>query len=373
MKTAVLLLALVAVASAATFSVPLKRKGWGDAKAAEEYVKRIAAMQQGASNEAPELALKNFQDAQFYGELAIGTPPQKFEVLFDTGSSNLWVPSVQCRSPQCLLHKRYDSKASTTYEADGTPVDVQYGSGAIQGFLSKDAVAVAGLEVKDQVFGEVTREKGISFLMSRFDGLVGMAYPAISKDEVTPLFDNMMDQKLLDQNVFSFYLTRDPGADGSSLIFGGVNPKYAVEPFTYHKVVEKSYWLIGMDGVSVGGKTVTKGEGRAVVDTGTSLIVGPRDAVGPIAAAVQVKPDCSNLDDLPELSFKLGGKEYKLTPQEYVLKVSVLFRTQCLLGLMPMDLPPQLANTWILGDVFLRAYYTVFDRAADQVGFAKAV
>jgi hypothetical protein len=55
-------------------------------------------------------------DAQYYGQIEIGTPGQIFDVVFDTGSSNLWIPSKKCWSPACFLHKTYKSKSSTTYK-----------------------------------------------------------------------------------------------------------------------------------------------------------------------------------------------------------------------------------------------------------------
>jgi Eukaryotic aspartyl protease len=109
-------------------------------------------------------------------------------VIFDTGSSNLWVPSKKCYSPACFVHKTYKSSASSTYKKNDTKFDIRYGSGSVSGFVSNDVVTVSGITVKNIDFGESTKLSGVAFLASKFDGILGMAFPSISVDGMIPVY-----------------------------------------------------------------------------------------------------------------------------------------------------------------------------------------
>ena len=109
-----------------------------------------------------------------------------------------------------------------------------------------------------------------------------------------------------------------------------------------------------------------------VVDTGTSVLTGPSKKIAPILSKIgNVTADCSNLNTLPNITFTLAGKDFNLSPEYYVIKAPETpgGPEQCQIGIISMD---QL-GLWILGDPFLRAYYSVFDPVKNQVGFATAV
>jgi cathepsin D len=334
-------------------------------------LKRPYLMQHGDS---PVVPLKDFSDTQYYGFISLGTPEQSFKVVFDTGSSNVWVPSEKCYSISCFFHNTYYHEKSSTYKADGRHLQIQYGSGAIEGFLSIDTLTCGGLKVPNQGFAEVTSESGLSFLFAKMDGIVGMAFKSIAVEGVTPMFDNMVANKLVDKGQFQFYLTKGNESSASVMLLGGYDTSYMTTPLNWHPVVWETYWTVNVTDLGVNGLS-TQGcvDGcRAAVDTGTSFIAGPAEDIQPIMYAARVKPDCSNIDSLPVVNIKINGIQYDLKPHDYVIKITQFGQTQCISGFMPLALPPRLGKFWILGDTFISTYTTVFDWDNKKVGFAKA-
>ena len=105
-------------------------------------------------------------------------------------------------------HNRYDSEQSSTYQENGTHFEIHYGSGSMSGFVSEDKVCVAEVCVDGQLFAEATHEPGLAFLAAKFDGILGMGFYSISVNGITTVFDNMVNQNVVEAPRFSFWLNR---------------------------------------------------------------------------------------------------------------------------------------------------------------------
>jgi cathepsin D len=330
--------------------------------------------------------LRNYQDAQYYGVISIGSPAQNFTVIFDTGSSNLWVPSKHCPLTDiaCLLHHKYDSSKSSSYKQDGRNFSITYGSGSMAGFVSKDKVCIDTVCANDQEFAEATTLPNIPFALAKFDGILGMAYPQISVDKLNPVFNTMMKQGAIKEPVFAFWLNRNPNqtTDGGELTLGGLDSSKYTNPMTWMQVTKDGYWQIKMDGVSIGATKVCENGCQAIADTGTSLIAGPTEEIKQIQLAIGAAPvpmspseywvSCNKMAQMPNISIVMNGRSFVLTPHDYVMQISAMGHTICLSGFMGIDMPPRIGPLWILGDVFIGRYYTAFDFGKNRVGFAYA-
>ncbi|KAK9293230.1 hypothetical protein L1049_021220 [Liquidambar formosana] len=459
------------------------------ARMAGKYGGGIQSLHHGfGDSDGDIVSLKNYLDAQYYGEIGIGSPPQNFTVIFDTGSSNLWVPSSKCYfSIACYFHSKYKASRSSTYTKIGKSAEIQYGSGSISGFFSQDNVEVGNLVVKNQVFIEATREGSLSFVLAKFDGILGLGFQEISVGNVVPVWYNMMQQGLVNDELFSFWLNRDPEAEeGGEIVFGGVDPKHYKGKHTYVPITQKGYWQFQMGDFLIRNRSTGFCEGgcAAIVDSGTSLLAGPTPVVTEINHAIGaegivsreckdvvsqygdmiwdllitgVQPDkicaqiglcffngaqyvstgietvvekenkensslgdsvlctacemtvvwmqnqlkqketkdkvlnyvnelceslpspmgesaidCNSITYMPNVTFTIGNRAFNLTPEQYVLKTGEGPATVCLSGFIALDVPPPRGPLWILGDVFMGVYHTIFDFGDLQVGFAEA-
>jgi len=309
--------------------------------------------------------IDDFQNAAYYGEIQVGTPSQKELVIFDTGSSNLWVPN---KNPQGATKNVYDHTKSSSYVANGKEFRIQYGSGPVSGFLSTDDVAIGDLQLKNYTFAEINDMSGLgrSYTASPFDGILGMGWGAIAQDGCVAPFAALLASGKLAEPVFAFYLgNMKPG----ELVFGGVDQSHYTGSFTYIPLSAETYWQVELDGLKVGNAYVPSSTKSAIVDSGTSLLVGPQADVERIANELGAVfqqglyiADCGKT--LPSVSFTLGGKDFPLTVEDMTLQKQ---GSQCLLGLQAANMP-----LFILGDVFMRKYYVKFDWGQKRIGVAAA-
>lgn len=323
-----------------------------------------------------DVPVENFLNAQYFSTIGIGTPPQDFKVVMDTGSSNLWVPSSECGSIACYLHSKYDHTSSSSYKKNGSEFGIRYGSGEVSGYISEDVLRIGDLKVKKQLFGEATNEPGLAFAFGRFDGILGLGYDTISVNKIPPPFYNMLDQDLLDEPVFSFYLGDTSKGQDSVCTFGGIDKNAYTGKMIKLPLRRKAYWEVNLDSITFGKETADLENTGAILDTGTSLIAMPTDYAELLNKQIGAKKgfngqytvECNKRDSLPDMTFTLSGYNFSITAYDYILEV----QGSCISSFQGINLGGNIGPLFILGDAFLRRWYSVYDLGNDAVGLAKA-
>jgi len=342
-------------------------------------------------------ALKNNANTQYYGTVQVGTPPKPFTVVFDTGSSVLWVPDAACTSNACTTHNQFRLHASSTGKLLGDAdtvkeAKIEYGTGSMTGVEATDVVQVGG-EHGPSFPGSglllATTEQSSVFSNFPFDGVFGLNRRSVKTGNVDfNVMRNAKSNNHVDSNIVAFWLGGAPGEKGGAMAIGGVDHRFFNQQMSWHKVTENPFgnWMLQLDSLMVGGVDICAGGCTTIIDTGTSLLVTSKVVHDRIASAVNIDRNCDNYNKNPPLNFKYDGATFALQANDYSVEmVGSDGSKSCTSAVVPMEgtlldkiskiVPNKPDQVIIMGDVFLRRVYTAFDNSDPsnpRVGLAMA-
>ncbi|RIB28153.1 aspartic peptidase domain-containing protein [Gigaspora rosea] len=315
------------------------------------------------------------QDVAYYVPINIGG--QIFNVLLDTGSSNLWVPNENCTSDSCQNHNRFDSNKSSTFKSEGNQWSILYGSGSASGVTGIDDIQIGTFTANKQIFG-LADVVSNDFTPLPSDGIIGMAFDNLNTmDSGAPtLISTLINQKTI-KSLFSFHFQHsDNPNDQGTLTLGGVDASKFVGEISYNPVIsEIGFWLIIMSGALVNKIPTLSVLRPAIIDTGTTLLIIPTKDAELLHKQIpgSVYDNQDNVYLIPcnttaAVSLVFGGVGYKIPPKDLIF--APISDTQCVSAIIPGDILPPLP-IWLCGQTFLKNVYSVFDVGNKQVGFAQ--
>ncbi|KAK7903798.1 hypothetical protein LTR67_001818 [Exophiala xenobiotica] len=356
---------------------------------------------------AHEVPIIQAEHAQLYEiSLSIGTPPQDFHLQLDTGSSNLWVPSVNAEA--CLTQDggcpggAFDANASSTFHVVSEDFKIAYGDGTADfGDYFTDVVKLGTATVQNFTMALTLTTRNGPELNNSGQGLLGVSYRSdeaavmYGEGQGTPvIYEEMVDQGLIDRSAYSLYLD-DTHIGKGSILFGGVDPsKYkgdlTVLPLQPFNGSINAFWVALTD-VSIddaAGLRSLTGKGfqgtNALLDSGTTMARIPNVAFnnlvqglgGDLQDGTTLVP-CSLADaeTTTTVSFQFGGADGVSMAVPVSAMIDTLFKFDMGDGQpegCALLVGPSLDGLTILGDAFLRSFYVVYDVANNQVAIATA-
>ncbi|KAI9341563.1 aspartic peptidase domain-containing protein [Zopfochytrium polystomum] len=339
------------------------------------------------------VALTNSDNFLYTAPVTLGNG-QAFTLDLDTGSSDTWFRGAACHSADQSCGVAGQPAVATTTDntlvATGKSWSTTYGSGMVVGNIYTGPVTMAGMSARI-LLGVTTHETGFNTVG---DGLMGLAFAGISNiaaaagaaGAAATTSSNWIDALALQNNVFSFYLSAAANGDTGEMTVGGMDPARFTGAVNYHPLVSETYWQLSWAGGTwaVGAAAAGALDGAVnsvIADTGTSLVILDTAAAAGVNAAIGAKYSaavgayvvpCSVATTGPNVTLTFGGAAYAIPASVYVLNAGTTAAgaATCISG---FTAGAAQATVGILGDVFLRQYYSVFDKANKQVGFALAV
>ncbi|KAM8975329.1 beta-secretase 2 [Pelodytes ibericus] len=338
----------------------------------------------------------------YYLELLIGTPPQRLNILVDTGSSNFAVAGA----PDPYITTYFNSSLSTSYEPLNTDVSVRYTQGSWSGILGKDLISISqGLSGSYLVNIASIYESENFFMPSiNWQGILGLAYSTLAKpsSSVEPFFDSLVTEADI-PNIFSMQMCgagmpiTGTGTNGGSLVMGGVESSLYKGDMWYTPITEEWYYQVEILKFEVGDtilnvNCVEYNMDKAIVDSGTTLLRLPEKVFSAVVNAIIQTSLIENFNNDFWNGIQLACWGTSEEPWAYFPDISIYLRDMNASRSFRITLKPQLyiqpvltfredlncyrfgisasTNALVLGATVMEGFYVVFDRVEKRVGFA---
>jgi len=337
------------------------------------------------NSKSGSVPINNLMDVNYYGQVKIGSQKTKFNLVLDTGSSNVWIPDVAVPEAKNALNC---SESETCKMDISHVISLRYAVGLAAGYQITDQLDLGGLVLSDFpiILAFIVR----SIELTNYDGILGLALGRY-KPEIPTVLERLKEDGLISVGTFSMYLGNDPEAWGKQtgeLIFGGYDPKYALSEFQFvnvRKETETMYWSTDLMGLGYGSEVNVSSITNAPVifDSGTSLLTLPGDFIKGIIEHAKkegvscafdrdeelYKCDCKAKEKMEELVFYFDNVTLSIPPTSYIYEEE----GNCYLSMQVLEGQLKLDNPIVLGDVFLKNFYTMYNADNYTVGFAQAL
>ncbi|SGZ17484.1 BQ5605_C020g09124 [Microbotryum silenes-dioicae] len=332
----------------------------------------------GASSATVALAGFKQESGNFVDlKVSIGSRQEKFDVVMDTGSGDLWVPGSSCKTKR----NRFSGRSDTLY-LSGQSWSINYRSGSTVGTIVRDSVQVGDLTIKQQLFALADQiSPSINELPT--DGVLGFAFSSIATGQMTTFFENLLITNAISQPLIAFSLNY--ATPTGELVIGGTDSsKFQAASMQYHNVTARGYWQIACEGIVIDGHVVQGTKMDAAIDTGTALMLIPTDVATALFHAIPGSHQsttsgwlvpCQSAIETIGLSF--GGITYKVPFSELFLGQDPTDASQCKLAITTSSATDLNQNpVAIIGSAFLHTVYTILTykdpkNGQPAVGFAQ--
>jgi len=299
--------------------------------------------------------------------VGFGSSPKPLYMLLDTGAGTTWVMGSLCTTAACTMHNSYGPDDSKTLQSSTTPFSIAYGSGTVAGMTGTDSLSLAGFKTT-MSFG-IANSTSDDFTHFPFDGILGLS---LAKSQTDNFMQTVKSQKSLPSNLFAVSLNRNAdGPNAGEVMFGATNPAKFTGDIAYTAVSDKGGgdWSIPMDDLMYDGNKAGITGKLAFIDTGTTYVFGPPADVATLYKQV---PGATSKDGVTytvpcssnkALGVSFSGVTYSISSRDWLSPPNSA--GDCTGNIYGHE---AVQGAWLLGDLFLKNVYAVFDMDQSRIG-----